>query len=336
MNSSISFSQFDNTSKIRVKKVEAFLNSVELELSPDIEVFVSAKEKSKMIACGGLSGNVLKCIAVSPEKRGEGFVLSVMTELLNAANDRGRKELFIYSTPKNIAFFEECGFQLIEECDSKIILMENSKNLKKYKNNLSRLKKDGNVIGSIVMNANPFTLGHRYLVEEAAKKSDHLHIFVVREDASDFSFKDRINLIQKGLADIENITIHEGSDYIISKATFPTYFIKDKCSINELHAKLDLSIFRNQIAPSLNITHRFVGTEPYCTVTNNYNQNMKKVLGESNPKSNNIEVIEIERKEYKDKAISASSVRALLKDKKYDELSNIVPPTTFDFLVKRI
>ncbi len=336
MDSSISFSQFDSTNTRRVNKVKDFLTSVELELSPDIEVYVSAKEENKMIACGGLSGNVLKCIAIAPEKRGEGFVLSVMTQLINAANDRGRKELFIYSTPKNITFFQECGFKLIEECDNKIILMENSKNLDKYKNTLLKLKKDGEVIGSIVMNANPFTLGHLYLVEQAAKKSDHLHIFVVKEDASDFSFIDRISLIQKALKHLDNLTIHEGSDYIISKATFPTYFIKDKGSINELHAKLDLSIFRNQIAPQLNITHRFVGTEPYCSVTNNYNKNMKQILEEKNPKSKNIEVVEIDRIEYADKAISASRVRALLSEKNYEELSNLVPSTTFDFLVKNI
>lgn len=336
MDSAISFSQFDNTNTRRVKKVEDFLHSVELELSPDIEVFVSAKEDNKMIACGGLSGNVLKCIAIAPQKRGEGFVLSVMTQLINAANDRGRKELFIYSTPKNTTFFEECGFKLIQECDEKIILMENSKNLENYKNILTKLKKDGKIIGSIVMNANPFTLGHRYLVEQAAKQSDHLHIFVVKEDSSDFSFDDRINLIKQGLDNLKNITIHEGSDYIISKATFPTYFIKDKGLINELHAKLDLSIFRNQIAPCLNITHRFIGTEPYCSVTNNYNENMKKTLEEKNLESKNIEVVEINRIKHNDKAISASCVRALLKEKKYDELSNIVPVSTFDFLVQNI
>lgn len=335
MDSSIIFSQFDNTNTRKVNKVKDFLTSVKLELSPDIEVYVSAKEENKMIACGGLSGNILKCIAISPEKRGEGLFLSLMTQLINAANDRSRKKLFVYSTPNNISYFEKCGFLMIEKCDNKIILMENSKNLEQYKNDLSKLKKEGEVIGSIVMNANPFTLGHLYLVEEAAKKSEHLHLFVVKEDSSEFSFIDRLFLIKKGLEHLKNITIHEGSDYIISKVTFPTYFIKDKGSINELHAKLDLSIFRNKIAPQLNITHRFIGTEPYCSVTNNYNKNMKQILEEKNLISKSIEVVEIKRIEYENKAISASRVRALLKEKDYDELSKIVPPTTFDFLVKK-
>ena len=333
MDPSVSFSRFDSTSVRRVKKVEEFLDSVSLEISPDIETFISAKENGQIVACGGLAGNVLKCIAITPEKRGEGFVLSVMTELLNAANDKGKKELFIFSSPKNRSFFEGCGFHLIQECDNQIILMENSENLSSYKKRLSKYKKDGKKIGSIVMNANPFTLGHQYLVERAASKCEHLHLFVVRENASEFSFTDRLRLIKEGTLHVKNVTVHEGSDYIISKATFPTYFIKDKGEVNEIHAKLDLNIFRNHLAPVLGITHRFVGSEPYCKVTNNYNQNMKKILQEE-AQSKPIEVVEIPRIEENSKAISASRVRVVLQESRYDELSKLVPKSTYDFLMQ--
>lgn len=336
MNESIRFSEFDNTNKKRVKKVESFLKSVDLELSSDIEVFVSAKEDGEMIACGGLSGKVLKAIAVSPKKRGEGFVLTVMTHLLNAAYARGRNELFLFSTPKNKTFFEDCGFHLIEEVGSDVILMENSHNLQEYQETLCSHKKEGSIIGSIVMNANPFTLGHRYLVEQAAARTDWLHLFIVREDSSTFKFVDRIKLVREGLAHVENLTIHEGSDYIISKATFPTYFIKDKGRIDAFHAALDLNIFKNKIAPKLGITHRFVGTEPYCVVTNDYNQNMKRILEEQSEQSASIKVIEIERIEYGQKAISASRVRALLETRNYDELLHLVPSSTYNFLMKEV
>lgn len=332
MESTIKFTQFESTNVRRVKKVKEFLDENGLDLSPDIEVFVVGKEGDKMIACGGLSGKVLKCIAVANNRRGEGLILKVMTQLLNAAYNRNQKELFLFSTPKNIEFFEDCGFRLIEECDNEVILMENNKNLQKYQRKLTSLKKDGDVIGTIVMNANPFTLGHRYLVEEASKRSDWLHLFVVREDASEFKFADRIELIKKGTADLKNVTVHEGSDYIISKATFPTYFIKDKGMVNEIHAKLDLNVFRNQLAAYLGITHRFVGTEPYCKVTNNYNKNMKKILEAKNDKSAPIKVVEIDRIEFDKQAISASRVRRLLKEKNYEELASIVPATTFEFL----
>ena len=334
MESSIQFSQFESTNVRRVRRVKEFLDKNQLELSTDIELFVVGKEDDNIIACGGLSGRVLKCIAVANERRGEGIILKVMTELLNAAYNKNQKELFLFSTPKNIEFFRDCGFHLIEKCDGEVILMENSKNIKTYQKKLTQLKKDGNVIGSIVMNANPFTLGHRYLVEEASKRSDWLHLFVVREDASEFKFADRIELIKQGTSHLKNVTIHEGSDYIISKATFPTYFIKDKGMINELHAKLDLNVFRNQLAPYLGITHRFVGTEPYCKVTNNYNQNMKKILADTKSKFKPIEVVEIPRIEFEQQAISASRVRKLLKEKNHEELKSIVPPSTYEFLMK--
>jgi len=336
MNSSISVSEFDSGNTRRVAKVKEFLDKNELDMSPDIEVFVTIKDEDEMIACGGLAGKVLKCIAVDNNRRGQGLILKVVTHLLNAAYVRDRKELFLFSTPKNIDFFKDCGFRLIEECDGEVILMENTKNLQIYQKELMRLKKDGDVIGTIVMNANPFTLGHRYLVEEASKRSDWLHLFVVREDASEFKFDDRIKLIKEGISHLNNVTLHEGSDYIISKATFPTYFIKDKGQVNELHAKLDLNVFRNQLAPYLGITHRFVGTEPYCKVTNNYNKNMKKILADPSGKSAPIEVVEIDRIEFAEKPISASRVRALLKEKNYEELASIVPSTTYNFLMQGI
>ncbi len=332
MESSISFSEFDFTNKRRVKRVESFLNSIGLDFPSSIEYFVIAKDGDKLIACGGLDGRVLKGIAVAPQRRGEGLILSVMTHLINIAYSKGVKDLFIFSTPNNIELFENCGFKLIENCDNKIILMENSDKLKLYKERLALHRKDGNTIGSIVMNANPFTLGHQYLAQEAAKRSDWLHLFVVKEDLSEFRFKDRIKLIRQGVSHIENITVHEGSDYIISSATFPTYFIKDKGEVNELHAKLDLSVFRNHLAPALGISHRFVGTEPYCVVTNNYNKNMKKILENPDGKSNPIEVVEIKRVEQDGKAISASRVRELLKRGDFKELEKIVPHTTLEFL----
>jgi len=332
MESSVKFSQFENTNVRKMRKVKEFLDENDLELSPDVEVFVVGKEEDKIVACGGLSGKVLKCIAVANERRGEGLILKVMTELLNISYDRNKKELFLFSNPKNIEFFKDCGFRIVQECKNEIVLMENNKNIELYKEKLTKFKINGNTIGSIVMNANPFTLGHKYLIEEASKKSDWLHLFVVREDVSEFRFDDRIKLIKEGISDFKNITIHEGSDYIISKATFPTYFIKDKGMINDVHAKLDLNIFRNQLAPCLGITHRFVGTEPYCQVTNNYNMNMKKILEEENGKSDVIKVEEIDRVEFNKQAISASRVRKLLKDNNYEELASIVPASTLKFL----
>ncbi len=127
---------------------------------------------------------------------------------------------------------------------------------------------------------------------------------------------------------LKNLTVHEGSDYIISKATFPTYFIKDKGQVDSLFTELDLNVFRHHIAPELGITHRFVGKEPLCVVTNEYNVQMKKIL--SRPSTSPIiEVVELERIEYKGEPISASRVRRLMQEKNREEIRHLVPPSTY-------
>lgn len=322
------FSHVLPSSTIRLQKVKVFLERMELEFSSDVELFVIAQENDEIVACGGIAGKVLKNIAIDESMQGEGVALSLMSELLKVAYANGRDELFLFTKPQYEEVFEACGFKIIDQAAGKVILMENRYNIEAYKNRLHKLRHSGEVVGSLVMNCNPFTLGHRYLVEEACKRSFWVHLFVVKEDASYFSFKDRYRLIREGLAHLENLTIHEGSDYIISKATFPTYFIKDKKQIDSLYTELDLNIFRNHLAPELGITHRFVGKEPLCVVTNEYNQQMKKILSRPST-SPSIEVVELERIEYKGEPISASRVRRLMQERNMEEIRHLVPPSTY-------
>ncbi|MFW9620159.1 MAG: [citrate (pro-3S)-lyase] ligase [Sulfurospirillum sp.] len=327
------FSEVPYSSVVRRQKVRDFLESVDLEMSEDVETFVIAKEDDRIVACGGLSGRVLKNIALDESIRGEGLALSLMSELLKLAFREGRHDLFLFTKPEYEEVFESCGFKYIEQANHQVILMENSYNIDLYKKRLRKYKHTGDVVGSIVMNCNPFTLGHRYLVEQACERSHWVHLFVVKEDASFFSYKDRYKLICEGLEDLKNLTIHEGSDYIISKATFPTYFIKDKRQIDSLYTELDLNIFRNHLAPQLGITHRYVGEEPLCVVTNEYNEQMKKLLAapsEFPP----IEVVVLGRIEYGGEPISASRVRRLMQENRLEEIIPLVPPTTYALIEK--
>ena len=329
------FSHVPSSSTIRLQKVKAFLERMDLDYSPDVELFVIAQVDDEIVACGGIAGRVLKNIAIDERMQGEGVALSLMSELLNVAYADGRDELFLFTKPIYEEVFESCGFKIIDQAAGKVVLMENRYNIEDYKRRLHKLRHSGEVVGSIVMNCNPFTLGHRYLVEQACERSFWVHLFVVKEDASFFSFKDRYRLICEGLEDLENLTIHEGSDYIISKATFPTYFIKDKKQVDALYTELDLNIFRNHIAPELGITHRFVGKEPLCVVTHEYNQQMKRILcapSDSPP----IEVVELERIAYKGEPISASRVRRLMQHGNLEEIHHLVPPTTFALIEKML
>ena len=175
------------------------------------------------------------------------------------------------------------------------------------------------------MNANPFTLGHQYLVETAAAQCDTLHLFILSEDASLVPFTVRKKLVQAGVAHIPNVVLHDSGPYIISSATFPSYFLKDAAAVIEGHARLDLAVF-TKIAGALNVTKRFVGEEPTSQVTGLYNEIMVREL----PKAG-IECHVVSRKQAAGQAISASTVRLALQKGDWETLKMLVPQTTLDY-----
>jgi [citrate (pro-3S)-lyase] ligase len=313
-----------NSSPQRLAAIRKLLADSHLEMDGDITTFVEARAGNRVVGCAGLAGNVIKCVAVTPQLRGENLSAQLLTEVENLALSRGHFHLFLYTRPCNRDRFEHNGFWPIVQSGNDTILMENiPSGIQRYCHTLQAYRVPGKRIGSIVMNANPFTLGHRHLVEQAAKSCDWLHLFVVREDASFFPFSTRLNMVNMGVSDLANVTVHQGSEYIISRATFPTYFLKETCKVQQAWSETDLLIFRNYIAPALGITHRFIGSEPFCDVTHQYNQTMHRVL------AGTIEVVEIPRIKSTDKAISASEVRRLLKTNQFSRIREIVPDTTF-------
>lgn len=318
----------------KLTAIQQFLAENDLRFDESVMQFIVAfDDNDRILACGGLAGKIIKCVAVSEQARGTGIALQLATELVNLAYEKGQTHLFIYTKPEYKTLFAQCGFYLIVEALPNVVLLENSRTrLAKQCEQWQKQKVVGEKIGAVVMNANPFTLGHRYLVEQALTQCDHLHLFVVEENASQFSYQDRFQLVQQGLADLNHLTIHAGSDYIISRATFPDYFIKEQGLTDSLHLELDLKLFRQYIAPSLGITHRFVGTEPICAVTNVYNQQMHYWLSQIEMETAKIEVVEIERKNSEGMPISASRVRQLFALKDWHQLEKLVPNSTLSFL----
>ncbi len=186
------------------------------------------------------------------------------------------------------------------------------------------------VIGSIVMNCNPFTLGHRYLIEKALEQCDFLMVFAVQEDKSIFPFSDRLQLIDAGTADIPNIEVIPSGRFIISSLTFTEYFNKSELQEQTIDTSLDVTVFAREIAPCLHITKRFAGEEPNDSVTRQYNENMARILPEYG-----IEFIEIPRVKIGTDVISASRVRTLLEQRNFDEIKPLVPPSTYDYLITK-
>ena len=181
--------------------------------------------------------------------------------------------------------------------------------------------------GVVVMNCNPFTLGHRYLIEQAAKQVERLYVMVVREDCSLFAYTERKAMVEQGVADIKNVSVIDGSDYAISRATFPTYFLKRLDDAADTQMLLDLDLFRRHIAPALGATVRFVGTEPTDQLTRRYNQLMHEALKD---------VRETDRLEKDGYAVSASRVRKAMEQGDMNTIRQLVPPTTLPYIIAHL
>lgn len=317
------------TSESERNALIAFLEKQGLALDGDVEYSMVITDFGKIIATGSFAGRVLKCIAVDEEYKGLGLSEKVFTHLTNEQFRRGRTHLFVFTKPQNKQIFSDLGLSLIAEVPSKVVLMENrTDGIRKYLDELAA--ESGEIVPSaaVVVNCNPFTLGHRYLLEYAAARCQKLHVFVVWEDKSSFPTEVRYRLVKEGTADLPNVIVHRGRDYIISDATFPTYFIKHYEDVVETHARLDVTIFLQYIAQRLAIQKRFVGEEPYCAVTSEYN----KVMAEMLPAAG-IELEIVPRKTAGGAAISASRVRELLRSGDFAAVRALVPETTYRFLV---
>ena len=194
-----------------------------------------------------------------------------------------------------------------------------------YLKNLSETKINAPKISALVLNANPFTLGHQYLVEKASSENDYVHIFIVSEEASLVPFEIRKRLVIEGTSHLKNLIYHDTGDYIISSSTFPSYFQKDDSAVIESHAELDLSIFV-KIAEVLGINSRYVGEEPKSLVTGIYNRIMSSKLPE-----HGINCVIVPRKENDGEIISASTVRQAIKNDQLEKLHGLVPESTYKF-----
>lgn len=319
-----------------MEEIRRFLAGSALDLDAALEVVVTARHYGELLGCAGLTGNVVKCVAVKERMQGHDLLPRLMLELSFVALDRGHSHLFLYTSPKNEQAFRSCGFHPVATVPDQVAMMENTpRGIHAYTESLRHYRRDRERVGAVVLNANPFTLGHRHLLTRAAVECDYLHVFVVGEDASAFSFEQRLALVRAGVTEMDardRIHVHPGTRYVVSKATFPTYFIKDRGIVDLAATAVDLLIFRQHIAPALGITHRYVGTEPFCAVTRQYNADMHYWLERRDLPVPAVEVVEIPRLERGGTAVSATEVRRRLTAGDLDGLRPLVPRPTFELL----
>ena len=297
---------------------EAFLSSCGIRLEAVDEWYGIQADDGSLIAGAGIQGSTIKCVAVADSHRGEGLLPKLISHIISLHQG---ENLRVFTKPEYRALFEDLGFRLLAEAPE-AVLLENGRGLERYCSGLldvwDTLPQTQSGTGVIVMNANPFTLGHRYLVEKALEKVGALVIIPVKEK-QEFSYEERREMIVKGCEGLP-VTVVEGSDYSISALTFPTYFLKDLIQAAETQMRLDLDLFGRHIVPALKADVRFVGTEPEDRLTARYNALMKEMLP--------IPVVEIERLH----GVSASRVRSA----KYQEAAAMTPASTHPYLLARL
>lgn len=277
-------------------------------------------DDGKLVATGSSYGNTLRCLAVSSSHRGEGLMNQVVSHLSERLLNNGYFHQFLYTKEKNYRIFADLGFYEIARIEGQLVFMENRKGgFERFLSSLGDVKKDS---ACIVMNANPFTLGHRYLIEKAASENSFVHLFLLSEEAGPIPFAVRKKLVLEGIKDLENVIFHESGPYMISSATFPSYFLADEDTAINAHAILDLKIF-SKIAFHLDIHSRYAGSEKTSHVTGLYNSVMANEL----PKYG-IKFVEVERLSKEGETVSASTVRQAIHDDKFSEVVNMLPEST--------
>ncbi len=315
----------------------SLLKHESLEIDPFIEYAVGIYDGTKLIATGSYYKNTLRCLAVNKLYQGYGLMNQVVSHLQTVLFNQGIYHLFLYTKTGYAKIFSELGFYELARVENVVVLMENQPDgISRYLENIKKkVPISTGDIGAIVMNANPFTNGHLYLVEKAAKASKHLHLFVVSEEASVFPFHVRKHLILEGVKHLKNVSVHDAGDYMVSKATFPSYFIKDETLVAKAHAALDIQLFINHIAKELHIQTRFVGEEPFCAVTRLYVETMKVMLERAHIHCEVIQRINTQGELGSSNAISASKVRQLIREGQLEAVKAYVPHTTYEFLLSK-
>lgn len=304
--------------------IDSFDDSELLPIDEVIGIFAD----ERLVATGALAGNVLKYIAASNESANSASLFNqIVSELINRLRQKGIFHAFVFTKPQYIQSFEYVGFTLLAQSTNGALLEVGSPAIQDYLAQIKKPQPSDKDVAAIVMNANPFTLGHRYLVEKAAQESDLVYVFVVSENQALFTSQERLALVRAGTKDLKNVVVLAGGAYMVSYATFPAYFIKSRDQVIDYQTTLDARIFGSWIAPALGINKRYLGSEPLSHTTNIYNQVLQREL------ASEIGVEIIDRKRQPDGEVySARIVREMIAQGDIEATQALVPSSTYSFI----
>ena len=336
------------------RRIEGFLQANGLRYD-DVDYYAALVDESsdEIVAGGGLKGGVIRCVAVADGHKGEAVANQIVSHLIAKANAAGHQCVKLFTKPQNRPLFESLSSRFLAEAPEAILMETGVGGIAKYSEELRSKSEECNCyllagrnsvevdstklsvdtvkwsVGVIVMNCNPFTLGHRYLIERSSELVERLYVVVVREDCSMFSYSERKAMVNQGVKDLGNVVVVDGSDYAVSATTFPTYFLKRISDATDTQILLDLDIYLRHIAPALGANVRFVGSEPTDPLTRRYNELMRQQLGDDH-------ICEIPRMEKYGSVVSASRVRRAIEANSLWQAIELVPSSTIPYIIAHL
>lgn len=318
-----------------LRKWKTFLKSLGISNFNDSEIetiditFGLFNDGGDLIATGSTAGNVLKYIGACNKFTAQGSNFNtIVSTLINYLAERGIFHLFVFTKHEYSKSFQHIGFSELAHTDDGAVLETGDASVSEYVANIPQINSQENMtVAGIVINANPFTLGHQFLVEKAAAENDLVYVFIVNNDVSLFSTAVREKLVKEGVSHLSNVIVVNGSYYMVSYVTFPAYFLSTPNKAIEYQTTLDAKIFKNRIAPGLNLTKRYLGSEPRSRTTSIYNATLQRELPPE------IEVKVINRLLTDEgKVITATEVREAIRDRQIKKIRSFVPNTTYQYI----
>lgn len=303
----------------------SLLKKNNLDYEYDIDYSILVYDESVLIATASLSNNVMKCFLVINEYAGKNITNLMFSHLVNVLNQKKIFHYFVYTTPNNELIFKSLNMKKIVETMN-TVLLEGGEEITNVLMNLKKeYKVSDNKKACVIINANPMTLGHVFLIETAANENDEVLVFVVSEDLSSFPFIDRFEIIKKATSHLKNIIVLPTLSYLVSKITFPKYFLKEDQLIKDEQTLIDVLVYKEFYTKIFNIKRRYLGEEPFSFNTDKYNKVLKDHLGGH--------ITIITRKKVGSHVVSASLVRKLIKANKLKKIKKYVPLATYDYLI---
>lgn len=304
--------------KISLNDAYDIIKENDLNINEPVDYTIGLFINHKLVATGSLYINIIKLVSIKKDYQQDNLLSLIITNLITELTKRGYDKYFIYTKSNLDKYFISLGFKLIVSFGGISYLENSTYSLEERLNDLKdTLNLNNTSVGAILMNCNPITKGHLYLIEKASKNHETIIVFLVEEDKSYFPYEVREKFVKKATKHLKNVIVVPSTKYLISSLTFPTYFLKDLNDASLIQMNLDVLIFINYFMPIFNINKRYVGSEETDPFTEEYNKVLKSYLNEK------LEIIN--RLKVDDTVISASLVRKYLSLGEFDKVKKLTP-----------